>query len=110
MEGNQMSKFVFIYRGGKPGATKEDQDKIMAAWGQWFGELGDALVDGGNPFGPPKVVTADGVSDQVSGQSATGYSIVNASDHDAAAEMAKGCPMLADSPGAAVEVYEAFPM
>jgi hypothetical protein len=105
-----MAKFVFIYRGGKPGATPEEQDKIMAAWGRWFGNLGDALVDGGNPFGPPKAVTSDGVSDTLNGQPASGYSIVNADDHAAAAEMAKGCPMLADSPGAVVEVYEAFPM
>ncbi len=105
-----MSKFVFIYRGGKSGATKEEQDKVMAAWGQWFGSLGDALVDGGNPFGAPKSVTADGVKDSVDGQPASGYSIVNAADQAAAAELAKGCPMLADSPGSVVEVYEAFPM
>ncbi len=105
-----MSKFVFIYRGGKPGATKEEQDKVMAAWGQWFGSLGDALVDGGNPFGAPKAVTTNGVSDSVSGQPASGYSIVNASDQAAAAELAKDCPMLADSPDSVVEVYEAFPM
>lgn len=105
-----MSKFVFVYRGGKPGATKEEQDKVMAAWGKWFQELGDDLVDGGNPFGPPKAVTADGVKDGASGQPASGYSIVNAKDQAAAAELAKGCPMLADSPGSVVEVYEAFPM
>ena len=105
-----MTKFVFIYHGGKAGANKEEQDKIMAAWGKWFQDLGDALVDGGNPFGPPKVVDSKGVSSSASGNPATGYSIVNAKDHTEAAELAKGCPMLADSPGAAVEVYEAFPM
>jgi hypothetical protein len=104
-----MSKFVYVYHGGKPGATKEEQDKVMAAWGQWFGKLGDALVDGGNPFGTPKVVTANGVSDKATNP-ASGFSIVNAKDQAEAAEMAKGCPMLADSPGAVVEVYEAFPM
>lgn len=104
-----MGKFVFIYRGGKPGATKEEQDKVMAAWGKWFGDLGEALVDGGNPFGAPKKVTADGVG-ELSGQPASGYSIVNADNQDAAAELAKGCPMLADSPDGVVEVYEAFPM
>lgn len=64
---------------------------------------------GGNPFGPPKAVTAGG-SGEVEGKPASGYSVVNADDQDKAAEMAKGCPMLADSPGAVVEVYEAFPM
>lgn len=105
-----MSKFVFIYHGGKPGATKEEQDEIMAAWGAWFGELGDSLVDGGNPFGPPKVVSSKAVSNEAKGQPASGYSIVNAKDHAAAAELAKGCPMLSDSPDSSVEVYEAFPM
>jgi hypothetical protein len=105
-----MGKFVFVYRGGKPGASKEEQDKVMAAWGKWFQDLGDSLVDGGNPFGPPKAVTSGGVSESVEGRPASGYSVVNADNHAAAAEMAKGCPMLADSPGAVVEVYEAFPM
>jgi hypothetical protein len=105
-----MAKFVFVYRGGKPGATKEEQDKIMAAWGQWFENLGESLVDGGNPFGAPKAVTASGVSDNVGGQPASGYSIVNAADQASAAELAKSCPMLSDSADGVVEVYEAFPM
>lgn len=105
-----MSNFVFIYRGGKPGENKEEQDKIMAAWGAWFEELGDALVDGGNPFGAPKTVTKGGVKDGADGQPASGYSVVKAADQDAAAELAKGCPVLADNPDSRVEVYEAFPM
>ncbi len=105
-----MAKFVLLYRGGKSGTTKEEQDKTMAAWGQWFGSLGEALVDGGNPFGVPQSVTSEGVKDGAEGQPASGYSIVNATDQTSAAELAKGCPMLADSPGAVVEVYEAFPM
>src|SRR5690349_12643226 len=105
-----MSKFVYIYRGGTGGSTPEEQDKIMAAWGKWFQELGSDLVDGGNPFGAPKGVTSSGVSDSVDGKPATGYSIVNAKDHADAAEKAKGCPMLSDSPGSIVEVYEALPM
>lgn len=105
-----MAKFVFIYRGGKPGATQAEQDKIMQAWGKWFQNLGDALVDGGNPFGPSKSVTAAGVKDDVSGQPVGGYTIVNASDHNAAAEMAKGCPNLMGNPDGVVEVYEALPM
>jgi hypothetical protein len=105
-----MAKFVFVYHGGASGSTPEEQDKIMAAWGKWFGQLGEALVDGGNPFGAPKVVKSDGASNDVDGSPATGYSIVNASDLAAAAVLAKGCPMLVDSPSSTVEVYEAFPM
>jgi hypothetical protein len=105
-----MPNFVFIYRGGKPGQTKEEQDKIMAAWGGWFDKLGDKLVDGGNPFGPPKTVKTGGVSDGTDGEPASGYSVVSADSQDAAAELAKGCPMLEDSDNGKVEVYEAFPM
>jgi hypothetical protein len=104
-----MAKFIYIYHGGKHGATKEEQDKIMAAWGRWFGELGDALVDGGNPLGVPKSVTNGGVSDSAKNP-ASGFSMVNAKDHAEAAEMAKGCPVLTDNNEAVVEVYEAFPM
>src|SRR4051794_35172691 len=100
-----MAKFVYIYHGGKAGVSKEEQDKIMAAWGKWFEQLGDSLVDGGNPFGKPKFVMADGVTDEGKGMPASGYSVVNAKDQDSACEMAKGCPMLADSPGSVVEVY-----
>jgi hypothetical protein len=105
-----MAQFVYIYRGGKPGATQDEQDKIMQAWGKWFEELGDALVDGGHPFGEPKSVTTLGVRDGGSGHPASGYSIVNAADQAAAAELAKNCPMLSDSADSTVEVYEAFPM
>ena len=105
-----MANFVFIYRGGKPGENKEEQDKIMAAWGAWFEKLGDTLVEGGNPFGAPQTVTADGVKDGADGAPATGYSVVQADDQAAAAEIAKGCPILADGGDNTVEVYEAYPM
>jgi len=35
----------------------------MKAWGDWFASLGEQLVDGGNPFGAGRAVTADGVTD-----------------------------------------------
>lgn len=104
-----MAKFVFIYKGGMAGENKEEQDKIMAVWGKWFASLGDALVDGGNPFGAPKAVSSSGVSDKINSP-ATGFSLVNAKDQTAAVELAKGCPILEDNSSAMVEVYEAFPM
>jgi hypothetical protein len=85
--------------------TKEEQDSVMAAWGAWFGQLGDALVDGGNPVSKSKAISPDGsVMDATSAPS--GYSIIKADDLDSAVALAKGCPVLGG--GAALVVSETF--
>lgn len=105
-----MAKFVFGYHGGSGmPESAEEQEKLMAAWGGWFATLGDALVDGGNPFGQNRTVASDGaVSDGGGSNPLGGYSIVDASDLDTATTMAKGCPVLAN--GGSVEVCEAIDM
>jgi hypothetical protein len=103
-----MAKFVLVYRGGGMADSPEEQQKAMEAWMGWFGTLGAAVVDGGNPFGPSCTVSADG-SSRDGGQAAlTGYSIIEATSLSDAADKAKGCPVL--SGGGSVEVYEAMPM
>ncbi len=104
-----MTNFVLAYRGG-PGmaATPEDREKAMAEWGAWFGSLGAALVDGGNPFSRSRTVLGDGSSTEGGAAGLTGYSIVSAADLAAASDLAKGCPLL--SGGGTVEVYETVPM
>lgn len=93
-----MGKYVLAYRGGGMAETEEEQQAVMAAWGAWFGSLGAAVLDGGAPFGASASVGGDGRGDL------TGYSILDAPDLDAAAAMAKGCPILES--GGLVEVYE----
>lgn len=102
-----MPKFVFAYHGGKMPESPEEGAKVMAAWGAWFETLGDAIVDGGGPVGMSKTVTADGVSDGGGANPLSGYSVVNADNLDAAAEMAKGCPIL---DAGSVEVSEVLDM
>ena len=46
-----MAKFVYVYTGGQMAETPAAQEEAMQAWGAWFGTLGDAVTDGGNPFG-----------------------------------------------------------
>ena len=82
--------------------------QVMAAWGQWMGEISGSLVDGGNPVGPSKTVTPTGVEDNGGSNPLSGYSLVNADTIDAAVEMAKGCPIL--DAGGSVEVAEAIEM
>jgi hypothetical protein len=101
-----MAKYLFVYHGGKMAETEAEQQEVMAAWGQWFGSLGSAVVDGGNPVGPSRTVGADGVSDNGGANPASGYSLIDASSIDDAIEKAKGCPVIAN--GGSVEVAEAF--
>src|ERR1044071_8204605 len=100
-----MANYVLVYKGGAMAATPEEQQQVMAAWGQWFGGLGQALVDGGNPFsGQASSIGADGKVTQSAGSGLTGYSILKADDLAAATNMAKGCPVLTS--GGSIEVYE----
>ena len=101
-----MANFVLLYSGGSMAESEAEQAAVMQAWGVWFGGLGSAIVDGGNPFTlTAKSIASDGtVSDGSVGTKATGYSIIKADSLNAAVEMAKGCPVLQS--GAQISVYE----
>lgn len=104
-----MTKYVLLYTGGGMPETEEEGVKVMAAWGAWMGSLGEALVDGGNPFSNAKNISPDGsVSDGSIGTPATGYSVIKADSHDAAVALAKGCPILQS--GGQITVYETMEM
>lgn len=102
-----MGKYVFAYTGGAMAETPEAQEAAMQKWGAWFGTIGTAIIDGGNPFGASTAVKADGST----GSAKTGlggYSIIEADSLELAAKLANGCPVLES--GGTVEVYEALPM
>ena len=99
-----MAKFVYVYYAGQETDAGDD-----AAWGKWFGMLGDKLVDAGNPFTPKGQAVHMGGVMEVTEKPVTGYSIVNAKDMAEAIELAKTCPLVESKVGA-VCVYEALPM
>jgi hypothetical protein len=101
-----MANYLLAYRGGGMPETDAEREQVMAAWGEWFGKLGPALVDGGSPFGPSRAVAADGSVDGAAPSGLTGYSIVSADSLDTATDHARDCPILAS--GGAVDVYESF--
>ena len=105
-----MTKFVLVFNGGGMPETEDEQAAVLAAWGTWYGKLGAAVVDGGNPFTPmAKTVDSDGsISDGAVGVMATGYVILQAGSLDEAAEMGTSCPHLAA--GGQISVYEAIDM
>jgi hypothetical protein len=101
-----MANYLLTYYGGGMPGSPEEQAQVMQAWTAWFGKLGDALVDGGNPTSRSRAISPDGsVMDAT--QAPTGYSIIKADDLDAAVTAAKGCPVF--SSGATVVVSETFP-
>jgi len=103
-----MANFVLLYSGGSAGMTEAEREKVMQQWGEWFGKVGDGIVDMGNPFGAKAKNLANGsVHDGAVGTPATGYSIVKADSLDAATELAKGCPVLRS--GGKITVYEVTP-
>lgn len=99
-----MGKYVYIYYAGKDTDAGDNE-----AWGKWFGELGNKLIDPGNPFDEGGQAVHQGGVMTVEDKPVTGYSIVNADNMDAAVELAQGCPLVG-SKGGAVCVYEALPM
>lgn len=107
-----MKRFVALYM-GTPGAARSDLSeetiaKGMAAWGDWMARHAGAVVDTGGPLGKTKKTTAGGVSDIHN--SVTGYVIVQAETHEAAAKMFEGHPHFAIFPGDRVEIMEVLPI
>ena len=104
-----MAKYLFIYHGGTMPESNEEKASAMAAWGQWFGAMGDAVVDGGNPVGQSATVQSDGsVVNNGGSNPASGYTLIEAGSEDAALALAKKCPILQH--GGSVEVAEAIDM
>ena len=100
-----MATYLITYYGGGMPETQEEQDRGMKAWTDWFGVLGDKLVDGGNPTSQSRAISPDGsVMDATSAP--TGYSIIKADNLDHAVELSKGCPVLGG--GASIVVSETF--
>ncbi len=100
------NNYLLVYHGGGPmPATPEEGAQVMKAWTDWFGTLGPALVDGGNPASVVKSIGSDGAVRDGTVNPPTGYSIIKADGIDSAVGLAKGCPLLAIG-GTSIEVVE----
>jgi hypothetical protein len=102
-----MAKYLLAYHGGGMPETEEENARVLEAWNGWYHTLGSSVVDGGNPIGPARTVSADGsVSDGGGANPITGYTIIEATGLDAAVELSRSCPILAA--GGSIEVCETF--
>jgi hypothetical protein len=104
-----MAKYLFVYHGGSAPSDPEQVKKVMDAWGAWFGSMGSAVIDGGNPVGKSSTVKPDG--SLVSGGGANPvsvYSLIEASSLEDAHKKAKDCPLL--KAGGTIEIAQALDM
>jgi hypothetical protein len=98
-----MANYLLAYTGGGMASTDAEREAAMAAWGAWFGKLGPAVIEAGNPVGASTSVTASG-SNGAAGSGLTGFSVIQADSLDAAAALVTDCPVIAG--GGKVDVYE----
>ena len=108
-----MTKFMALYMAPQaaidqmmkmpPAAMKEG----MAAWNKWYDVHKKDVAEMGAPLGKTKTVTGKGVSDTKN--EITGYTVVEAPSHAAAAKLFVGHPHL-QMPGASIDVVEVTKM
>jgi hypothetical protein len=104
-----MTKFVLVYTGGGMPESEEEQAAVLAEWGAWYGGLGDAIMDPGNPFVASKSISSAGESDgSVGSPPATGYSVISADSLDDAVALTANHPHIKF--GGQVSVFETIEM
>ena len=115
-----MKRFLAIYVGTEAARARaqwneldEDQRKAreasgLEAWMRWGVASSAAIVDQGSPLGKTKRASPEGISDLKNNM--TGYVIVQAESHEAAAKLFENHPHFAIFPGDSVEVMECLPL
>ena len=115
-----MRRFLAIYIGTEAALERagwksldEEQRKAVEAsgveaWMEWGTAHADAIVDQGSPLGKTKRASARGIADTKN--SLTGYVIVRAESHEAAARLFENHPHFAIFPGDSVEIMECLPL
>jgi hypothetical protein len=113
-----MKKFLAIYMGTASSlekwkamdeaTRKKREESGIKAWGEWMVANKSAVVDQGGPLGKTKRTSVQGVSDTKN--SMTGYVVIQAQSHEAAARMFEDHPHFTIFPGDSVEIMECLPI
>jgi hypothetical protein len=113
-----MKTFLAVYLGSLSSPGQAQWNKLdeatrqvriasgMKAWGDWMAKHKAAVVVEGGPLG--KTTSPDGVHDTKNNMS--GYVVVRAESHEAAARMFENHPHFAIFPGDSVEIMECLPI
>jgi hypothetical protein len=113
-----MKNFLAIYLGvpnGRekwtqlPEAERKQREQAgMNAWMDWGVKNAAAIVEQGGPLGKTKRASRDGLSNVTNMM--TGYVIVRAESHEAAAKLFENHPHFSIFPGESVEIMECLPL
>lgn len=115
-----MKRFMAIYIGTEAALERSGWKQLdeptrkareaagIEAWMAWGRTHAASIVDQGSPLGRTKRVAADGIGDIKNAM--TGYVIVQAESHEAAAKLFEDHPHFAMFPGDSVEIMECLPL
>ena len=115
-----MKRFLAIYVGTEAALEKAEWKKLddekrkaleasgVKAWMEWGMANSAAIVDQGSPLGKTKRASSRGIADIKN--SMTGYVIVQAESHEAAARLFENHPHFTIFPGDSVEIMECLPL
>ncbi|MGD9965745.1 MAG: hypothetical protein AB7T59_04445 [Hyphomonadaceae bacterium] len=115
-----MKQFLAIYTGTTSAQERSGWDQLskghrdtrikqgMEAWMAWGEKHKSAIVQTGGPLGKTKRTGLNGVTDIKN--AITGWVLVQAESHEAAARMFEGHPHFTIFPGDSVEIMEVLPI
>jgi hypothetical protein len=115
-----MKKFMAIYIGTEASHQKAKWNELdeatrnariaegIKAWMEWGNKNSTVILDQGGPLGKTKRTDANGISDIKNNM--TGYVIVKAESHEAAAALFKNHPHFTIFPGDSVEIMDCLPI
>ncbi len=107
-----MKNFLGVYMGQADGAGERPDDATiargLAAWHKWMRDNAASVVTMGGPLGKTKRVGKDGIGDIRNRM--TGFIVVQAESHEAAARLFEDHPHFAIFPGDSVEVMPCLPV
>ena len=86
-----MARFLVVYHGSEMPHDADVMAQAKAAFEQWVGEVGSAVVDPGAPVRMVAQVSKGGVDDPVD---VNGYSIIEAESSEAAVKLLETHPFV----------------
>ncbi|MGB9376829.1 MAG: hypothetical protein WCB04_04865 [Mycobacteriales bacterium] len=89
-----MPRYLVTYHDGGMPDGAEAQRQAMADFVAWTQRVGKALVDPGAPLGPSRVVSTGSVTEEPVSSPIAGYSILDAADIAAAADLVRDHPFV----------------